>query len=177
MEAVTTQTLEDTPPDATHGVYPVHVPHVGLSQTAVSRIGRARGLPPHRTGSFKRSTDPFFVDKVRPTWCACIWTLRSAPSSCAWTRRPMQVLNRVQPIFPLLPGTPERRSHDVARHGRTSLFAALPGDTGDVVGSLRRHHRTQEFKQFLTQLDTTAPPELAVHRVLDYDATHKSPPL
>ena len=79
-------------------------------------------------------------------------------------------------ILPLLPGTPERRSRDDARHGRTSLFAVLNYDTGDVVGSLRRHHRTQEFKQFLTQLDTSAPPDLAVHRVLGHDATHKTPP-
>jgi len=96
---------------------------------------------------------------------------------CGDEKPQMLALSRMQPIFPLLPGIPERRSHDYARHGTTSLFAALHYDTGEEVGSLRRRHRTQEFKQFLEPLDATAPPDPAVHLVLDNYATHKSPPI
>ena len=143
----------------------------------MSRIWRAFGLQPHRTESFKLSTDPFFVDKVRDVVGLYLDPPERAVVLCVDEKTQIQALNRMQPIFPLLPGTPERRSHDYERHGTTSLFAALNYDTGEVVGSLRRHHRTQEFKQFLEQLDATVPPDLAVHLVLDNYATHKSPPI
>ncbi len=89
----------------------------------------------------------------------------------------IQALNRRQPILPLLPGTPERRSDDCQRHGTTSLFAALNLPSGEIVGSRHRHHRTQEFKQFLDQLDAAVPADLTVPRVLDNYATHKAPPI
>ena len=177
VEAVLTKTLEETPPDATHWSTRSMARTVGLSQTAVSRIWRAFGLQPHRTESFKLSTDPFFVDKVRDVVGLYLDPPERAVVLCVDEKTQIQALNRMQPIFPLLPGTPERRSHDYERHGTTSLFAALNYDTGEVVGSLRRHHRTQEFKQFLEQLDATVPPDLAVHLVLDNYATHKSPPI
>ena len=150
---------------------------VGLSQTAVSRIWRAFGLQPHRTESFKLSTDPFFVDKVRDVVGLYLDPPERAVVLCVDEKTPIQALHRRPPIVPLRPGTPERRRHDDARHGTTSLFAALHDDTGAGVGSLRRRHRTQEFKQLLEQLDATVPPDLAVHLVLDHDATHKRPPI
>jgi hypothetical protein len=131
-----------------------------MSQTAVSRIGRAFGLPPHRTESFKLSTDPLFVDKVRdvvalywdPPEHAVVW--------CVDEKTQIPALNRQQPLLPqllpLLPGTPARRSHDDPRHGTTSLFAALNLQSGEGVGSLRHRHRTQEFTAFLDRVDTTA---------------------
>jgi transposase len=117
------------------------------------------------------------VDKVRDVVGLYLDPPERAVVLCVDERTQIQALNRVQPIFPLLPGTPERRSHDYARHGTTSLFAALNLTTGEVVGSLRRHHRTQEFKQFLEQLEATVPEDLAVHLVLDNYATHKSSPI
>jgi transposase len=177
VEAVLTTTLEETPPDATHWSTRSLAQTLGMSQTAVSRIWRAFGLQPHRTESFKLSTDPFDVDKVRDVVGLYLDPPERAVVLCVDEKTQIQALNRVQPIFPLLPGTPERRSHDYARHGTTSLFAALNLATGEVVGSLRRRHRTHEFKQFLEQLDATVPPALAVHLVLDNYATHKSPPI
>ena len=177
VEAVITKTLAETPPDAHHWSTRSMARTLGLSQTAVSRIWRAFGLQPHRTESFKLSTVPFFVDKVRDVVGLYLDPLERAVVLCVDEKTQTQALNRVQPIFPLLPGTPERRRHDYARHGTTSLFAALNLTTGEVVGSLRRHHRAQAFKQFLEQLEATVPQDLAVHLVLDNYATHKSPPI
>ena len=37
----------------------------------------------------------------------------------------VQALARSQPAFPMMPGMPEKRTHDYVRHGVTSLFAAF----------------------------------------------------
>ena len=87
----------------------------------------------------------------------------------------IQALNRFQPILPMMPATPERRSNDYVRHGTTSLFAALDMASGKVIGSLRQHHRATEFKKFLVQIDTEVPAKLQVHLILDNYATHKTP--
>ena len=94
---------------------------------------------------------------------------------CADEKAQIQVLDRTQPIFPMRPGTPERRSHDYRRHGTTSLFAALDVATGKVIGELRRRHRAIEFRSFLDRIDKEVPAELEVHLVLDNYGTHKTP--
>ena len=177
VEQVIAKTLEETPPDATPGSTRGLARTVGLSQTAVSRIWRAFGLQPHRTESFKWSSDPLFVDKVRDVVALYLDPPERAVVFCVDEKTQIQALNRQQPVLPLMPGTPARRSHDYQRHGTTSLFAALNLQTGEVVGSLRHRHRTQEFQAFLDRLDTTVPADLAVHLVLDNYATHKAPPV
>ncbi|MFF8554804.1 IS630 family transposase, partial [Streptomyces sp. NPDC015501] len=82
---------------------------------------------------------------------------------------------RSQPVLPMMPGVPERRSHDYVRAGTTTLFAALEVATGKVIGSLHRRHRAAEFKKFLTKLDKEVPAGLQVHLILDNYATHKTP--
>ena len=94
---------------------------------------------------------------------------------CVDEKSQIQALNRFQPVLPMMPGTPERRSHDYVRHGTTSLFAALDMATGKVIGSLHRRHRATEFKKFLQAIDTEVPAHLDVHLVLDNYATHKTP--
>ncbi len=94
---------------------------------------------------------------------------------CADEKSQIQALNRFQPILPMMPGTPERRSHDDVRHGTTSLFAALDIATGNVIGSLHRRHRASEFKKFLERIDAEVPARLDVHLILDNCATHKTP--
>ncbi|QTZ95434.1 IS3 family transposase [Streptomyces auratus AGR0001] len=83
--------------------------------------------------------------------------------------------SRSQPVLPLMPGVPERRSHDYVRAGTTTLFAALEVATGKVIGSLHRRHRAAEFKKFLARLDNEVPADLGVHLILDNYATHKTP--
>jgi transposase len=87
----------------------------------------------------------------------------------------IQALNRFQPVLPMMPGTPERHSHDYVRPGTTSLFADLDTASGEVIGSLRQRHRAQEFKEFLVEIDTEVPADLDVHLILDNYATHKTP--
>ena len=94
---------------------------------------------------------------------------------CVDEKSQIQALNRSQPILPVLPGVPERRSHDYKRNGTTSLFAALDMATGKVIGSLHRRHRSVEFKKFLARLDTEVPEDLDVHLICDNYATHKTP--
>ena len=65
VERVIVKTLEETPRDATHWSTRQMAKATGRSPSAVSRIWRAFGLQPHRAESFKLSTDPQFIDKVR----------------------------------------------------------------------------------------------------------------
>jgi transposase len=58
-------TLEEAPRGAAHRSTRSMVRRAGTGQTAVSRIWRAFGLRPHRAETFKSSSDPAFVDKVR----------------------------------------------------------------------------------------------------------------
>ena len=90
-------------------------------------------------------------------------------------RSQIQALNRFQPVLPIMPGTPERHSHDYVRPGTPSLIADLDKATGKVIGSLRQRHRAQEFKEFLAEIDTEVPADLDVHLILDNYATHKTP--
>ena len=133
--------------------------------------------PPPRTESFTLSPDPLFVDKVRDVVGLYLDPPERAVVFCVDEKTQIQALNRMQPILPLLPGTPERRRHDYQRHGTTSLFAALNLQTGEIVGSLHRHHRTQDVKQFLDRIDAAVPADCTVHLVLDNYATHKAPPI
>jgi transposase len=65
VEQVLTLTLEATPSDATHWSTRSLARQLGMSQSAISRIWRAFGLKPHLVDTFKLSTDPQFIDKVR----------------------------------------------------------------------------------------------------------------
>jgi transposase len=94
---------------------------------------------------------------------------------CVDEKTQIQALNRTQPVFPMLPGTPARASHDYVRHGTSSLYAALDLASGQVIGSLHARHRSQEFLAFLKKIDTEVPVDLDVHLVLDNASTHKTP--
>ena len=89
----------------------------------------------------------------------------------------IQALDRTQPVLPMLPGMPERRTHDYKRHGTTSLFAALDVATGFVIGKCYRRHRAREFLDFLKEIDRRVPEGLDIHIVMDNYATHKTAPV
>lgn len=175
VEAVIVKTLEATPTDATHWSTRSMAHATGLSQSSVSRIWRAFGLQPHRAQSFKLSTDPLFVEKVRDVVGLYLDPPERAVVLCVDEKSQIQALARFQPILPMLAGTPERRSHDYVRHGVTSLFAGLDTLSDKVIGALHRRHRTVEFRSFLERIDREVPAELTVHLVLDNYATHKTP--
>jgi transposase len=175
VEAVIVKTLEDKPADATHWSTRSMAAATGMSQTSISLIWRAFGLQPHRAESFKLSTDPLFIDKVRDIVGLYLDPPERAVVLCTDEKSQIQALNRFQPILPMLAGTPERRSHDYVRHGTTSLFAALDMATGKVIGSLHRRHRALEFRKFLERIDHEVSADLDVHLILDNYATHKTP--
>lgn len=175
VESVITKTLEHKPSQRTHWSTRSMAKACGLSQTAVVRIWHAFGLQPHRQETFKLSTDPFFVEKVRDIVGLYVAPPEHAMVLCVDEKSQIQALDRSQPLLPMRPGQPERRAHDYVRHGTTSLFAALDVATGEIIGQCHRRHRHQEFLRFLRRINETVPPELALHLVLDNYATHKTP--
>ena len=175
VDAVITTTLESTPKDATHWSTRSMAKEVGLTQTAVSRIWRAFGLQPHRQDTFKLSRDPLFVDKVHDVVGLYLNPPERAVVLCVDEKSQIQALDRTAPILPMLPGVPERATHDYRRAGTSSLYAALDLTTGKVIGALHSRHRAIEFKQFLQTINRDVPAELDVHVVLDNSSTHKTP--
>ena len=175
VEEVIVRTLETTPKDATHWSTRSMAREVGLTQSAVLRIWRAFGLQPHRTETWKLSKDPLFIEKVRDVVGLYLNPPERAVVLCVDEKSQIQALDRTAPILPMLPGTPERATHDDKRAGTSSLYAALDITTGKVIGALRSRHRAIEFKQFLQTIDREVPAELAVHLVLDNSSTHKTP--
>jgi transposase len=175
VEEVIVRTLETLPKDATHWSTRSMAAQVGLSQTAVSRIWRAFGLQPHRVESWKLSKDPLFIDKVRDIVGLYLAPPERAVVLCVDEKSQIQALDRTAPLLPMLPGTPQRATHDYKRAGTSSLYAALDLTTGKVIGALHQRHRAIEFKRFLQTIDTAVPAELDVHVILDNSSTHKTP--
>ncbi|MGX1885777.1 IS630 family transposase [Streptomyces sp. NPDC055287] len=175
VAAVVTKTLESTPKNATHWSTRSMSNEMGLSQSSVSRIWRAFGLQPHRSETFKLSTDPYFVDKVHDVVGLYLDPPERALVFCVDEKSQIQALDRSQPKLPMMPGVPERATHDYVRAGTTTLFTALEVATGKVTGSLHRRHRAEEFKKFLIKLDKEVPDGLDVHLICDKYATHKTP--
>ena len=137
VEAVIVKTLESTPKDATHWSTRSMAQDSGLSQSTVSRIWRTFGLQPHRAETFKLSTDPLFVDKVRDVVGLYLDPPERALVLCVDEKSQIQALDRTAPILPLRPGLPEKATHDSVRHGTTTLCAALEVATGRVTGLVR----------------------------------------
>jgi transposase len=175
VEEVVVKTLETTPKDATHWSTRSMAREVGLTQSAVLRIWKAFGLQPHRQETWKLSKDPQFIDKVRDVVGLYLNPPERAVVLCVDEKSQIQALDRTAPILPMLPGTPERATHDYRRAGTSSLYAALDLTTGKVIGRLHSRHRALEFKQFLQTLDHEVPAHLDVHLVLDNSSTHKTP--
>jgi transposase len=175
VEAVVVSTLETKPDAATHWSTRSLAKKMGFSQSAVSRIWRAFGLQPHRAEVFQLSADPQLVEKVRDIVGLYLSPPENAAVFCVDEKTAVQALERSQPLLPMQPRQPERRSHDYFRHGSVDLFAALNVATGEVIGQMRERHRSVEFVQFLDAIDKQVPEYLGIHVVLDNLSTHKTP--
>jgi len=174
VEAVVVRTLESLPRDATHWSTRSMAETSRLSHMTIQRIWKAFGLEPHRSETFKLSTDPQFVEKVRDIVGLYLAPPERALVLCLDEKTQIQALDRSQPVLPMRPGQAERRTHDYLRHGTTTLFAALDAKTGKVLGKLHRRHRSREFRKFLDGIEAAVPAGLDVHLILDNYGTHKT---
>ena len=175
VERVIVKTLEERPVNATHWSTRSMAQATGMSQTAISRIWRAFGLKPHQAESFKLSPDPQFIDKVRDIVGLYLNPPDAAVVLCVDEKSQIQALDRTAPVLPLMPGIPERRTHDYVRSGTTNLYAALDVASGKVIATMTPRHRAEEFRRFLNLIDKSVPANLHVHVVLDNSSTHKTP--
>ena len=175
VSEVLATTLEETPQGATHWSRASMARRSGLSESTIGRIWRKFELKPHLTDGFKLSTDPLFIEKVVDVVGLYHNPPERAVVLCVDEKTQVQALDRSQPVLPMMPGMPERRTHDYARHGTTSLFAAFNITDGTVISELHRRHRATEYLKFLRAIDKAIPAELDIHVVCDNLATHKTP--
>jgi hypothetical protein len=163
VENVLVATLESTPANATPWTRASMAKRSGLSKSTIGRIWRTFELKPHRTDTFKLSTDPLLVEKVYDVIGLYLNPPEAAVVYCVDEKSQVQALARSQPAFPMMPGMPEKRTHDYLQHGTTSLFAAFSTADGRVISSVHRRQRRIEFKKFLQKIDRQVPDELDVH--------------
>jgi len=173
ISQLVSKTLHSKPEGATQWSCREMADATGISKSTVQRVWSAFGLKPHRQESFKLSTDPLFVEKVRDVVGLYLNPPQNALVLCVDEKSQCQALERTQPMLPLGLGYVEGVTHDYTRHGTTTLFAALDIANGEVLTDCQPHHRHQEFLSFLRQIDSNVPKELSIHLVLDNYATHK----
>jgi transposase len=173
--AIVEATMRTRPQGATHWSVRMMAHAQGVSRATVHRIWRKHKLQPHRVESFKFSTDPDFVPKVRDVVGLYLNPPDKAIVLSVDEKSQIQAVDRTQPILPLRPGLPERQTHDYERHGTTTLFAALNVGEGTVIGHCQPRHRHQEFLLFLDKIDASVQPKLEIHIILDNYGTHKHP--
>jgi len=182
IEAIVVKTLEEKPTGATHWSTRDMAKASGVSASSVQRIWRAFSLQPHRTETFKLSTDPQFVEKVRDIVGLYLDPPDKALVICVDEKSQIQALDRTQPLLPMRPGQIERRTHDDERHGTTTLFAGLIAavtvqtnvKAGTVIGQCMPRHRAQEFRRFLDEVECNVPAGLDVHIIMDNASSHKT---
>jgi putative transposase len=167
------KTLKSRPEGATHWTTRTMAKEAGISHMTVCRVWRTFGLKPHLRDTFKLSTDPFFVEKVRDIVGLYLNPPQKALVLCVDEKSQCQALERTQPTLPLGFGYAEGYTHDYIRHGTLTLFAALNVATGGVLAQSKKRHRHQELLGFLRHIDANVPPELDVHIIMDNYSTHK----
>lgn len=167
--------LTERPLDATHWSTRSFARETSLSKSTVQRYFSLFGIQPHRSKTFKLSTDPFFVEKVRDIVGLYLNPPDKALVLCVDEKTQIQALERSQPVLPMGLGYLEGVTHDYFRHGTTTLFAALDVANGAVIGQCKARHRHQEFLSFLNHIEKNVPSGLDVHLIMDNYATHKHP--
>ena len=175
IAALLKRTLSRRPAESTHWSIRQAAQASGISRSTVHRVFQTFGVQPHRTRSFKLSTDPFFIEKVPDIVGLYLHPPDHALVLCVDEKSQIQALNRTQPVLPMGLGYVEGVTHDYVRHGTTTLFAALDIANGKVFTACKPRHRHQEFLSFLRHLDHNVPAAYQVHLIVDNYATHKHP--
>jgi transposase len=182
IEAIIVKTLEEKPANATHWSTRDMARAAGISASSVHRVWRAFSLQPHRVETFKLSTDPQFIEKVRDIVGLYLDPPDKALVICVDEKSQIQALDRTQPLLPMRPGQAERRSHDYERHGTTTLFAGFIAaataktsiKAGSVIGRCMPRHRALEFRKFLDEVEQNVPSGLDIHIIMDNASSHKT---
>lgn len=175
-ERIVAKTLKPPPKrlGITHWSSRLLAREVGTSHVTVAGVWKAHGLKPHRTRTFKFSTDPELEAKIEDIVGLYLSPPENAIVLCVDEKSQIQALERTQPILPLRKGLPESATHDYRRNGTATLFAALEIATGKVTDRCFDKHRHQEFLAFLKQV-AAAYPRRELHIVCDNYGTHKHP--
>ena len=168
-------TTRTRPRNATHWSCRTLAKELGTNATRVSRVWRANGLKPHRTRTFKVSSDPHFVEKLIDVVGLYLNPPEHALVLCVDEKSQIQALDRTQRSLPMYPGRCGTMTHDYKRHGTTTLFAAIELAEGQLIGTCMPRHRHQEWIKFLKLIDRETPSNLDLHLVVDNYATHKHP--
>ena len=174
VQRVIAKTLEPPPGGESHWSIKRLARATGVSPSSVERIWNEHKLKPHRTRTFKYSTDPELEAKVIDIVGLYLDPPEGALVLCVDEKTQIQALDRTQPILPIRPGLPEGRTHDYRRHGTTSLYAALQIATGQVISECHPRHRAEEFIGFL-RLIVREFPDGELHLVVDNSSTHTTP--
>ena len=175
VTAIVNATLHTTPPNATHWSTRSMAKAQKVSKATVCRVWKQYNLKPHLVETFKLSQDKHFLEKLYDIVGLYLNPPDKAIVFCVDEKSQIQALERTQPLLPLRPGIPARQTHDYARHGTTTLFAALNILDGTVIGNCMPRHRHQEFIRFLQLINTKTPPDLDLHLIVDNYGTHKHP--
>ncbi len=175
IAALLNAALLHKPAAGTHWTVRALADETGVTKSSVQRYLKLFGVQPHRTKSFKLSTDPFFIEKVRDIVGLYLNPPDHALVLCVDEKSQVQALERTQPLLPMGLGYVEGVTHDYIRHGTTTLFAALDVANGSVITQCKPRHRHQEFLAFLRHIESSVPEHLDVHLIADNYATHKHP--
>jgi len=173
VQAIVHATLHEKPVGETHWSCRSMARAQGVSHATVQKIWAARGLRPHRTETFKLSSDPRFEEKLVDVVGLYLNPPENAIVLSMDEKSQIQALDRTQPSLPMTRGRAGTLTHDYKRHGTTTLFAALDVLDGQVLGRCMQRHRHQEFIRFLNAVEKTVPATKAMHVILDNYATHK----
>lgn len=175
VAAIVEATLHSKPPNATHWSTRLMARAQGVSEATVRRIWKRHSLQPHRSSTFKISSDPQFAQKLIDVVGLYLNPPDKALIFCLDEKSQIQALDRTQPGLPMKKGRCGTMTHDYKRHGTTTLFAALNTLDGHVIGDCMAQHRHQEFIRFLKRMDEETQPEFELHLIVDNYATHKHP--
>lgn len=148
---------------------------VGVSDTSIHRVWKAKGLKPHRVQQFKVSRDPNFAEKLEDIVGLYMNPPEHAVVLCCDEKSQIQALDRTQPGLPLKKGRAATMTHDYKRNGTTTLFAALNTLDGSVISRCAPRHRHTEWLSFLRQVERESPKDKSLHLICDNYATHKHP--
>ena len=169
------KTTQEKPRNASHWSSRSLARELDTNPSLIQRVWKANGLKPHRTRTFKVSTDPRFEEKLLDVVGLYLNPPEHALVLCADEKSQIQALDRTQPGLPLKRGREGTMTHDYKRHGTTTLFAALNVADGTVIAHCEQRHRHQEWLRFLKTIDRQTPRDLDLHLIVDNYATHKHP--